>query len=127
MEQGQYRASSPGGQQQLRISSLLSKPVASRPIIGEKEPLIQGWWSPKVQEIIPNYAFCYELAGHSRGAFATLFSFSESLGVDPVQSEVHSSGRKGKFFWKDDQGTHELLFDRPDQGVLSVSHVMEAR
>lgn len=126
-EHGVYLGSTANKQKTLKISSLLSGPSPSRPYIGEKEPEIQGWWSPKVQEVVPNHAFFHELAGESNGTFATLFTFSEHLVIDHNQSEVSASGRKGHFRWQDDQGMHELLFERPVQGDLSVTYSAGAR
>lgn len=122
MEHGQYQVVMPGGQDVLRISSLISGPVPSRPYMGEEVPERQGWWSARERNIVPNYAFCHELRDSSTGAFATLFVFSSQLQPDTQWSGVDACGRKGQFRWRDDLKTHELRFDRPAQGELSVKY-----
>ncbi|MCP3669841.1 MAG: hypothetical protein GY814_05320 [Gammaproteobacteria bacterium] len=121
-DQGGYIASVHGSQQPLRILSLLPEPTQSCPYIGEEEPALQGWCSPKYRATVPNYAFCYELSKVSSGVFASLFSFSDQLQADKDWSEVSGNGKKGRFRWKDESGTHELLFERPAKGDLSVNY-----
>lgn len=122
MDQGQYQVAMPGGQDVLQISSLISGPVSSRPYLGEEEPELQGWWSGRERNIVPNYAFCHELSDSRTGAFATLFVFSSQLESDIERSGVDATGRKGQFRWRDDLGTHELRFERPIEGEISVKY-----
>lgn len=121
MDGGQYVVSVPGTQQVLRVASLLSGSMPSRLYIGEEDPIRQGWWSAKERDIVPNYAFAYEQGEASTGVFATLFSFSDQLAPDPVWSKVNVSGRKGQLRWKDENGVHELRFERPAEGDLLVT------
>jgi hypothetical protein len=120
MDKEQYLVSVPGSAQLLRVASLLSDSLPSRLYIGEETPLKQGWWSAKERDIVPNYAFCFEQHQVSTGVFATLFSFSDRLESDPAWSKVNVSGRKGQLRWKDENGVHELRFERPAEGDLSV-------
>jgi len=122
MDHGQFLVSVPGADRMLRVASLLSPPVASRTYIGEEEPEMQGWWSPKERDIVPNYAFNYELNGVSTGVFATLFCFSDTLISDQKWSKVNVSGRKGQLRWCSDGITHDLHFERPENGELIVSY-----
>lgn len=121
MDEGQYVVSVPGTQQVLRVASLLSGSMPSRLHIGEEEPVRQGWWSARERDIVPNYAFCFEQSKVSSGVFATLFSFSDRLEPDSLWSKVNVSGRKGQLRWKDENGVHELRFERPAEGDLSVT------
>lgn len=121
-EQGQYQVTMPGGRDVLRISSLISGPVPSRPYLGEEEPTVQGWWSPRERHIVPSHAFCHELRDSSTGAFATVFAFSGQLQPDREWSGVEVSGRRGRFRWRDERTTHELRFDRPAEGDVSVKY-----
>lgn len=121
MDGGQYVISVPGSEHVLRVASLLSGPMPSQPHIGEEEPVRQGWWSAKERDIVPNYAFCFEQSKVSSGVFATLFSFSDRLEPDSLWSKVNVSGRKGQLRWKDENGVHELRFERPAEGDLSVT------
>lgn len=118
---GQYVVSVPGSEHVLRVASLLSGPMPSRLHIGEEEPVRQGWWSAKERDIVPNYAFCFEQSKVSSGVFATLFSFSDRLEPDSLWSKVNVSGRKGQLRWKDENGEHELRFERPAEGDFSVT------
>ena len=95
--------------------------MPSRLYIGEEDPIRQGWWSAKERDIVPNYAFAYEQGEASTGVFATLFSFSDRLEPDPAWSKVNVSGRKGQLRWKDENGVHELRFERPAEGDLLVT------
>lgn len=119
-DRDQFVVSVPGSAQLLRVASLLAGPVSSRPYIGEEEPVRQGWWSARERDIVPNYAVNFGLENASTGVFATLFSFSEKLRTDTSWSKVNVSGRKGQLRWKDEQGTHELCFERPAEGDCAV-------
>jgi hypothetical protein len=124
LNSGQYLVPVPGSAQMLRVCSLLPEPLGSRLHIGEEEPVMQGWWSAKERDIVPNYAFCYELNGVSSGVYATLFSFSDQLQPDMAWSKVNASGRKGQLRWTDEKGRHELRFERPAEGDLSVGYIV---
>ena len=112
----------PSSDKPLKIKSLLPDPVASRPIIGQEEPQLQGWWSGKERDFVPNYAFCYQLSGAMNGVFATLFSFSDTLSTDSKWSKVNVSGRKGQFLWEDDEAKHKLRFERPAEGDMTATY-----
>ncbi len=116
-----YLVPVPSSAKPLRITSLLNQPQPSRLFIGEEQPVLQGWWSPKEREIMPNYAFCFQLSNVHNGVFATLFSFSENLTVDKNWSKVNVSGRKGQFRWSDDSGTKQICFARPAEGNMNFS------
>jgi hypothetical protein len=120
-EQDQYWVPIQASGECLRVGALLSEMQPSRIYIGEEKPVIQGWWSAKERDIIPNYAFCYELPEAISGVYATLFTFSDTLQTDKVWSKVNTSCRKGQFRWTDEYGVHELYFDRPMTGNLLVS------
>ncbi|MGJ7457339.1 heparinase II/III domain-containing protein [Halomonas sp. RA08-2] len=124
VEAGGYQIAVPGSDVPLRIASLLTGPSASRPIIGQDAPEMQGWWSPMEREMIPNYSFFYELPEVGNGVFATLFSFTRELEVPVDLSRTNVSGRKGRFCWVDDVGCHEIDFVRPQDGELNVAHVV---
>lgn len=111
-----------GSPQPLRVASLLSGPVVSRPYIGEEQPGIQGWWSARERDIVPNYAFNFELRDAATGAFATLFAFSDFLTPDLAWSKVNVSGRKGQFRWRDECGSHTLRVERPVDGRMTVEY-----
>ena len=119
-----YFVSVPGSTEPLRAISLLPGLFASRPYLGEHKPVMQGWWSAEERDIVPNYAFCYELSRVSTGVLATLFSFSNSLATDTTWNKVNVSGRKAQFRWKDEAGSHELRLERPESGDLGVSYGM---
>lgn len=122
LDNGGYLVSVPSSVQPLRIVSLLAKPVSSRPYIGEEYPVMQGWWSAKERDIVPNYAFCFEQADQESGVFATLFSFSNDLKPDRNWSKVNISGRKGQFRWTDEKGCHVLSLERPAEGGLDLKY-----
>lgn len=122
MDQNQYIVSLPSSDKLLRIGSLLAEPAASRPYIGEEEPVMQGWWSAKERDIVPNYAFCQTHSNVSSGAFATLFSFTDSLEPNHAWSKVNASGRKGQFSWRDGAGQHQLKFERPSDGECMINY-----
>lgn len=122
MDRENYMVSVPSSPQPLRIVSLLPEPIPSRPHIGEEKPLMQGWWSSKERDIVPNYSFCYDLSQVETGVFATLFSFSNTLTADTEWSKTNISGRKGQFLWKDENGTHELHIERPADGEMIVEY-----
>jgi hypothetical protein len=122
LQGGGYFISVPGSTEPLRIASVLPGPFASRPYLGEEKPVRQGWWSAKERDIVPNYAFCYELSGVSNGVFATLFTFSNSLAMDTNWNKANISGRKAQLRWMDEKGVHELHLERPETGEMSVAY-----
>jgi hypothetical protein len=117
-----YVVSVPGSAEPLRAICLLSGPCASGPYLGQGKPVMQGWWSAKERDIVPNYAFCYELSRVSTGVFATLFTFSTSVAPDRGWSKSNVSGRKAQFRWTDERGPHKLQLERPESGDLSISY-----
>lgn len=121
-DQEQFIVSVPGSAQLLRVASLLAGPAPSRPYIGEEEPVRQGWWSARERDVVPNYAVNFGLKNAATGVFATLLSFSEKLQADTVWSKVNVSGRKGQLRWKDENGRHELRFERPVEGECVVNY-----
>ncbi|AKQ57172.1 heparinase II/III domain-containing protein [Bordetella hinzii] len=121
-DEQQYSVFVPRSSRPLRIASLLAEPRPSRTIIGEEEPVIQGWWSGQERDVVPNYAFHYGLKDVSTGTFATLFAFSKELTPDTAWSKVNVSGRKGQFRWRDATTIHELRIDRPESGDMQVSY-----
>lgn len=126
MDNNQYVVPVPTSKQFLRVASLLCSPIPSRLYIGEEEPMRQGWWSPIERDILPNYAFNFELENVSTGTFATLFCFSDKLQADAVWSKVNVSGRKGQLRWTDDRGINEVRFERPVEGNLSITYGVRA-
>ena len=57
------------------------------------------------------------------GNFATLFTFSAAQ-ADRQWSQVNSSGRRGRFRWKDADGVHSIMLERPAEGELTFSHTI---
>ncbi|MBL1377761.1 heparinase II/III domain-containing protein [Zobellella iuensis] len=106
----------------LQIASLLKGPTPSKIYIGEEDPIMQGWWSGQEREIEENPAFYFELENAATGNFATLFTFSNLLHPDKQWSKSNTSGRKGQFRWIDECGTHELYFERPKSGNISIDY-----
>lgn len=124
LDQGGFMTGVPGCTQPLRVMSLLAEPISSRSYLGEEKPVMQGWWSAKERDIVPNYAFCYELKSVVSGTFATLFSFSNHLSADASWSKINVSGRKGQLRWKDESGVHELRLDRPADGQMNIIYAV---
>lgn len=116
-----YYVTVPDSDEPLQICPLLSEVTNSDMVIGETEPRIQGWWSPKEREVLPNYALNYRLNGQSTGSLATLFCFSAKLNPVHEMSAVNISGRKGTFIWRADGNTNCLKFYRPAEGNMEVS------
>ncbi len=114
-----YQASLPSGES-LTVAPLLGEVNASEPYLGEEGPPMQGWWSPKEREMIPNYAFCFEQSGVPSGVFASLFVFSKTLAPNTSRSRANGSGRKAQFVWVDDSGTHTVRLERPKDGSMEV-------
>lgn len=122
-----YIAQLPKSGESLRVIPLFENMQASQLYLGEDSPDMQGWWSPKEREILPNYAFNFSLAGPSHGALATLFSFSESLAPVFDRTIINASGRKGRFSWLNNGEKEELSFERPEVGAMKISYEGEPR
>ncbi|MBV5277771.1 MAG: heparinase II/III family protein, partial [Campylobacteraceae bacterium] len=108
--------------QPLRIVSLLKGQKASKMFLADDGANMQGWWSPKERELVPNYALNYQLSNVSSGSFATLFSFSNELKNDIEWSKVNASGRKGQFRWRNENGRHIVVFERPAEGPMIIKY-----
>lgn len=118
----QFIADIPSADTPLRVASLLSEGKPSEIFIAEEDPLLQGWWSPKEREAIPNYACSFNQQSTQNGNFATIFSFTNELETDAAWSKINVSGRKGQVRWTDAEGKHELKFERPESGCLVVNY-----
>ncbi len=116
------RASIPGSEVPLRIASFNPEVSLSKIFIGQVEPQMQGWWSPKEKEIIPTHDFCFEQHEKNTGVFATLFCLSNSLSSDPEDSRFNVSGRNAQFKWNDDRGFNAIRFNRSMDEKLSVAY-----
>jgi hypothetical protein len=122
MQENGFRAVSDKSGECLQIAALLPGSAQSRTYHGETEPLMQGWWSPAERQLLPNFAFCYEQVATVSGSFATLFSFSDAVTADTVNSRVDASGRKIRLHWRDQHGEHRLEVKRPAKGDLGVTY-----
>jgi len=122
-----YVVSVPDSSEPLRTIPLLPGVTPSRPYLAEDEPQMQGWYSPTDNELIPNYAFCYEIDQAAHGCLATLFSFSSSLTADQTWSNANPSGRNARFRWSDEHGRHTLELARPQEGSLTVNYESPVR
>ncbi|MDR1007902.1 MAG: heparinase II/III family protein [Campylobacteraceae bacterium] len=104
----------------LTVRALLPDMQKSRLFIGETSP-IQGWYSPKERQMVPNYTFCFERNDAIFGNMAAIFTFSSGkVIVDYKKTRVTNSGRKGIFCWQDDDGTWQVNFERLKDGELTV-------
>lgn len=107
----------------LQVTSLLAEMRPMPVIRGQESPEHQGWCSRQPLEKTPNDAFGYEMRERPSGNFATLFTFSAAQ-ADRQWSQVNSSGRKGRFRWKDADGVHSIMLERPAEGELTFSHTI---
>lgn len=107
----------------LHVTSLLDE-MRPMPIVrGQESPEFQGWCSRQPLEKTPNDAFGYEMRNRSSGNLAILFTFSNAQ-PDRQWSQVNVSGRKGRFRWKDADGVHSIILERPAEGELTFSHTI---
>jgi hypothetical protein len=106
--------------QPLRVGSLLRGAVPIKPVLGQEEPVRQGWWSPKHRIALPNYAVAFEQRGRT-AVFATVFAFCSNL-LTASGSRVAPSGRTGHLRWRSDEVNHAVTFSRPEEGTLTLEH-----
>jgi hypothetical protein len=115
-----YRANIDNSSKHLMIHALLPDMQKSRLFIGETSP-IQGWWSPKERQMIPNYAFYFEKNNVVSENMAVIFTFSSNKAViDYKKTKVAKSGRKGIFCWQDDNGVWQVNFERSQESELII-------
>lgn len=107
----------------LQVTPLLAEMRPMPVIRGQESPEHQGWCSRQPLEKTPNDAFGYEMRERPSGNFATLFTFSAAQ-ADRQWSQVNSSGRRGRFRWKDADGVHSIMLERPAEGELTFSHTI---
>jgi hypothetical protein len=92
-----------------------------RGVAGSEEN-IQGWFSPREREIVPNDACFFELSEQSHGAFATLLSFSSCVCADIGWSSVNATGRNARLRWTDEGGIHTLLIARDERHPMDIAY-----
>jgi len=122
VDDGEYVSQLPQGGQTLRVASLLGGVVAGQPCRGQKEPSIQGFYSPSERKVIPNWAFAFEQAGKRSTVFATVLAFAGKLQTDHDWSKSNASGRKARLRWSDDTHVHTVMLERPAEGDMVVSY-----
>jgi len=107
----------------LRIQSLL--PASSPEIILAKEgERPQGWWSGREREIIPAYAFNYQLSDVDTGSLATLFTFAPSV-ANLEKSSASLSGRSLNFEWRSEHHIHTVNIKRENEKPLSIGYKLK--
>ena len=117
----------PRASQPLRIVSLLGDVAVSEPCIGQKQPQLQGFYSPSERTALPNWAFAYEQTGKRSAVFATLFAFADKLQPAYEWSKADASGRNARLRWNDGSRIHTLTLARPAQGAARVGYESKAR
>jgi hypothetical protein len=122
-----YRAVSAKTGSILSIVPLLPGSMASRPLTGGVDPLLQGWWSPSERQLLPNFAFSFDQRGAATGAFATLFSFASHLQPELTRSRVNASGRRFRLCWQDKCQEHLLDVERAAEGDMAVQYQSKVR
>jgi hypothetical protein len=105
----------------LKAVSLLPGLELGNPIRGQKEPHLQGWYSPQEKQMIPNWAVAWEKQNVPAATFATLFAFRSKLEPDWDYSEANTSGRRARFRWYDEQGRNTLILERPANGDITLN------
>jgi len=106
------RARNPNTGVRLCIVPTLTGGAMLPPEKGVEDPRIQGWFSDRAGNLVPNWAAAIRSEG--RGAtFATLLVLSERVEIDAGTARVNGSGRKGQVAWRDERGLHRLSFERP--------------
>lgn len=106
----------------LRIASLLPENRLIDPVIASESDGMQGYYSPREQLLIPNYAFGYMTEPARTANIATLFSFSHEIEVDHGWSKATASGRSARFRWLADGARHSITMTRPETGALDISY-----
>lgn len=110
----------------LHVASLLKEPQLSEVFRGQTEPRIQGWFSPKEREMIPNDTVAFEVFDKQSAVFATLLAFCDDLNVNTEWSMVSKSGRQARFRWTTDSLNHELIIERPEKGDIRINYKEES-
>lgn len=89
-----YDAVLPQGGQKLTVRSLFAEGHATEVIEGQSGCQYQGWWSGDEGQADPAPALAFLMQGRASGAFATLFSPSDSVTPDKLWSKANASGRQ---------------------------------
>ena len=96
-----FSASEPTHETRLQALSLAPGVSVSEPVMGESEPRLQGWRSPKEGVLEPAPAIAMETASDGAAVFATLFT----LGVSSLRNgtaELHDGGDRLSLGWNAD-------------------------
>lgn len=110
-------------EQPICITSLFGDPFHSEIYHGMKEPMIQGWVSPKEGSIHPNAAIAFEQKAVENTNFATILSFSNELKPDLEWARVNVTGRKGRFRWCTETGKTDLVFSRMEEEDINIQYI----
>ena len=106
----------------MRVASLLGPPTLGAFILGQTQPRLQGFYSPREKVLIPNYALAFALDDTPSAGFATLFAFGDALEPDPENSEMATSGRAARLRWRLDGRRHGLVLRRPVDGAIEIEY-----
>lgn len=117
-----YVAHVPDAEKLLRVESLLATSTPSRLELGREAEPMQGFYSPKEKQLLPNYALAYEALATDWAGFATLFCFCDDLKVVARENTMARSGRTGTFQWMADGRRHTLRINRMADEPMNVSY-----
>ena len=113
---------------ELKVVSLVPRPVVGAPVRGQEEPTLLGWWSEKGGQFEPVRSVNFHIEDSPSAVFATLFAFSdEAVCSHSDEQRVSASGRHARFGWSTGHLTHTLSFDRPAEGDVTVDYSTRSR
>lgn len=100
-------------------ASLLDGPSLGPVVRGQEEPLL-GWQSDKPYSLIPSSCFDLHLRSSEPTIFATLFTLSPELVIEPGASRFNATMKVGRAAWRDHLGAHQIDIARGEDDTLTV-------
>ena len=105
-----FAAEDPTYETRVRAVSLAPGVVASDVAIGQTEPRLQGWTSPRDGKMVEAPAIAMETSGSGTVLFATVLTLSAE-DVKPAGCELSADGDKIKLGWNADGAVTRLEID----------------
>lgn len=108
----------------MQISTLVGVD-GQRLVVGQREPVMQGFHSPKDLVMLESAALALEALGSPQAMFATLFVLGDAPVTVGGGNALAPGLRSGQLEWTAEGGTHRIRFQRPETGAITIEYTQD--
>ncbi len=105
----------------LRVFNLVAENEVTKPVRGQEQPHIQGWYSNAANSLLPATSWSVEGLARQVGRFATFFVLDDSAQLSKEATRLNTTLRSGTLSWSDRHGSHVLTLAVNDAGEVRAS------